>query len=49
MSQSLILIDVLSSDFWKKKKKEKQPGFFFSQDWTCLPGKQLKTDLRVNL
>jgi hypothetical protein len=29
MSQSLILIDVLSSDFWKKKKKREAARILF--------------------
>jgi hypothetical protein len=55
MSQSLILIDVLSSACWEKKR-QKQPGVFFPHGQTCLAGcahmgcwMQLKADLRVNL
>jgi hypothetical protein len=44
MSQSLILIDILSSACWEKKRKggkkkrEKQSGAFFPQGWTSLDG-----------
>jgi hypothetical protein len=37
MLQSLILIDALSSTFWEKKERQKQPGrgALLSQGGTC--------------